>query len=205
MRGNNRVGNGKSEDQHKDEALLPEQELGSGSESLYAFYLPTYRRLAEINGEDRWLVNVGTTTGSVAALVGQHRASLPEAPTVALVVSTEDAAVLQRLVHMVLDLRGRRATSAGGPDWFLTNGEEIADIYRFAMGSSAEWPSSSVQAQDRSQPFEQEPDVSVDSPPALDESTEAPRTYWASVQNPLTSASGTGMPPSPADPFERLN
>jgi hypothetical protein len=111
----------------------PEMELGDGSQALYAFYLPTYRRAAEMQGHDRWPIKVGMTTTSVAVRMAAHRTALPEAPELALVVRSENSALLEKVVHGVLTLRGLRSDESGGSEWFITNPRELAAIYRWVV------------------------------------------------------------------------
>ena len=43
-----------------------ELEVGDGSQTVYTFYLPTFRDAAEAQGKDRWPIKIGmTATGSV--------------------------------------------------------------------------------------------------------------------------------------------
>lgn len=106
--------------------------LGDGDQFLYAFYLPTYRELAEARGESAWPMKVGMTTTTVQQRIDGFRTALPEEPVVALVVRTDNAALLEKLVHSVLSLRGRREET-GGSEWFRTSTHEIQEIYEFAM------------------------------------------------------------------------
>ncbi len=174
-----------------DELIIAERDMGSGAQTLYAYYLPTYRRLAENGGESSWLMRVGITTESVESMLASSRAVLPEVPALAIVVRTDDAELLQRLVHMVLDLRSRRATSGGGDDWFITNGDEIAGIYSFVLGDAGR--------RETGRTYESAPTATYDSvelAKQAEQPAEETQSYWTSTPNVLADD---------ANAFERLS
>jgi hypothetical protein len=72
------------------------------------------------------------TTGSVAARIGSLRTAFPEVPVITLVIRTDDAAALEKVIHGVLAFRGRRSEDSPGSEWFLTDAAEIESIYEFA-------------------------------------------------------------------------
>lgn len=189
LRTDSRRMNGSSEGISGHELILPERDLGNGAQSLYAYYLPTYRRSAESRGESSWLMKVSTTSDSLENLMAHHRGMLPEVPAVAIVVRTDDADLLQRLVHLVLDMRGRRSTSGGGNDWFVTNGEEISAIYSFANGDS-------MPTLPAGRSYEDAPVHSFEAPEAT-ETNDGERAYWGSAP--------TVLPDTAEAAFERLN
>jgi hypothetical protein len=107
----------------------PEVELGDGVQAVYAYYLPTSRELAVGRGESRWAMSVGMTTTHVTSRMSAHIAALPEVPALGLVIRTDHGTTLERVIHGVLTLRGRRLEDSGGSEWFLTNLDELRDIY----------------------------------------------------------------------------
>ncbi|WP_284982369.1 hypothetical protein [Arthrobacter sp. efr-133-TYG-118] len=109
--------------------------VGTGDQYVYAFYLPTYRRIAEVEGHLRWPIRVGMTTTSVGQRMAAHRTSLPEQPRLGLIARTDNAALLERVIQGILTMRGLRAEDAGGPDWFETNPDELAAIYAQVVGT----------------------------------------------------------------------
>ena len=114
-------------------------DLGDGSQTVYAFYLPTYRDAAKAQGEDRWPIKIGmTATGSVAARLDAHRTALPEAPVLAVRLRVDNASTVERVIHGVLALRGLRSDQAGGSEWYVTNPAEIESIYRFISDGALE-------------------------------------------------------------------
>ena len=117
-----------------DDVVESESDVGTGLQSVYAFYLPTYRAAAEAAGQTRWPVKVGMTTTSVGVRMAAHRTALPEGPVLTLVVRTDNAAILERVIHGILTLRGLRSDESGGSEWFMTNAEELRAIHEFAVG-----------------------------------------------------------------------
>lgn len=112
-----------------------ERVIGSGTQAVYAFYLPSYKELATSRRESRWPMKIGLTTKSVAKRLDYIRTGLPEEPVVALEIWADDAATLEKALHSVLTLRGQRYDGAPGMEWFNTNADELAAIYRFIFSS----------------------------------------------------------------------
>lgn len=77
------------------------------------------------------------TTGPLEARMAAHRTALPERPRVGLVLRSDNAAVLEKILHGILTLRGHRHDEASGSEWFVTNPEEIEAIYDAIMGAHA--------------------------------------------------------------------
>lgn len=125
------------DDEPEELGSPPEVSLGKGDQFVYAFYLSTYRRLAEADGQDVWPLKIGMTTTSVEQRMASHRTALPEEPSMAAVIRTGDAATLENIIQWVLTLRGRKLES-GGSEWFLSNPGELVSIYEFVLGSSSD-------------------------------------------------------------------
>jgi hypothetical protein len=108
----------------------PETVRGQGDQYVYCYFLDAYRQRAKQVGSDRWPIKIGMTTGEVRHRIAQHATAMPESPTLAIVLRTANAALLERLLHLVLAYWDRRDdTSGGGSEWFITNPEEILAIY----------------------------------------------------------------------------
>ncbi|GAA4937955.1 GIY-YIG nuclease family protein [Actinomycetospora succinea] len=114
-----------------------ERDIGNGPHLVYTFYLDVYRAAAESRGESRWPIKIGMTTGQLDKRMETHRTALPESPRVPLVIRHENAAVLERVLHGILLLRGHALDSVATSEWFLTNPDELEGIYRFVMGQDA--------------------------------------------------------------------
>jgi hypothetical protein len=108
-----------------------ELELGDGDQLVYCFYLPMYRNQAQRDGEKRWPIKIGRTTGSLTTRLASLSTSMPELPVVAVVIRVHDADLLERAIQNILSFRGRWLSEAAGAEWYLTNPEEIAQIFTF--------------------------------------------------------------------------
>lgn len=116
-----------------------EHTVGEGEQFVYAYYVPVYKDLFEARGEARWPIKIGKSIDARQRL-NTHATALPDAPSVAVIVRTNDAANLERFLHLTLRVRGREYDGTGGSEWFVTNPDEILDIYRFAAGESSADP-----------------------------------------------------------------
>ena len=115
------------------------RELGTGEQFVYCLYLPTYRREAERNGQQRWPIRIGGTTSSLDAQIAAETATLPEHPVVAVILRTHDADQLEAAIGIVLGYRGQRISEAGGSGWYRTNPDEIVEIFAF-LRADRSWP-----------------------------------------------------------------
>ena len=112
--------------------IKPEIELGSGKGAVYLYYFPTYRRMAEQDGETNWRCKIGKSEGNpLGRISNQVGTSLPEVHHVALVVRTPDATSLEATLHGALKQRKRTVSDAPGTEWFFTTPEEVLSIIKF--------------------------------------------------------------------------
>jgi hypothetical protein len=105
--------------------------VGGGKQFVYAFYLPTFRAAAEAKGESRWPVKIGMTTTSVEQRMASHQTALPEVPEMAILIRTDNAALMERVIHGILTMRGRRMDESAGSEWFSTNDDELTEIFEW--------------------------------------------------------------------------
>ena len=119
------------------------QTIGSGDQSVYLYYFPTYREHAifymEKNVDDSYTTpiyrcNIGKTIGDVKDRVrDQIGQQLPEKPKIALIIRTEDCQALEKEIHARLKRDDRWLDPNSGADvvgveWFLTNPAEVEGI-----------------------------------------------------------------------------
>lgn len=109
--------------------FLSEEE--EGKDSVYLFYYPTYKELAEKKGEEFWQCKIGRTVDNVEKRVGAQVTGNPEKATIALEFKTDHPKELESALHEILKLRGRHITEGGGVEWFKTNPDEVNRIYYF--------------------------------------------------------------------------
>ena len=112
-----------------------ERTLGEGSETVYAYYYPSYRELAELRNEPGWPIKIGRTSSDLESRITSQVATtgVPEVPTIALVFHTDHSRWLEQYLHGALGLRRKHLVEAGGQEWFLTSPNEIKELYDFAI------------------------------------------------------------------------
>ena len=102
-----------------------------GKDSVYLFYYPAYKELAEKNGEEFWQCKIGMTVDNVKKRIETQGTGIPEKATIALEFKTDHPRELEFALHAILKLRGRHVTEAEGVEWFKTNPCEVERIYLF--------------------------------------------------------------------------
>lgn len=112
-------------------------EVGSGDEAVYVYYFPAYRDQAAHLNRDSWPMKIGmTTTPDVSVRIkDQCGTAMPEAPIVGLIYRTGRARNAERMLHSVLQERGRRLSDAPGKEWFLTSLSEVRGVLDFVTKS----------------------------------------------------------------------
>lgn len=110
--------------------VFPREEE-EGKDSVYLFYYPAYKELAEKNGEEFWQCKIGMTVDNVEKRVGTQVTGNPEKATIALEFKTDHPRELESALHAILKLRGRHIADGGGVEWFKTNPDEVRRIYYF--------------------------------------------------------------------------
>jgi hypothetical protein len=95
--------------------------VGEGGSAVYAYgYVCCPDRL-----------KVGYATGdTVQRIANQIGTSTPDKPVLHIEIKTDDCRALERAIHAVLRVRGRKI-AGGGDEWFRATRDEIIAIYRF--------------------------------------------------------------------------
>jgi hypothetical protein len=82
-------------------------------------------------------LKVGYATGdTVQRIADQIGTSTPDKPLLLVEIKTDDCRALERAIHAVLRVRGRKITG-GGDEWFKATRDEIVAIHRFICESTA--------------------------------------------------------------------
>ena len=104
--------------------------LGSGAGAVYVYYYPRDKELAESKKESLWQCKVGMTESDVGSRVkGQMTAAIYEKPEIGLEIRTDNPRCLERAIHAILELKGRKIdTDGGGNEWFFTSPNEVMII-----------------------------------------------------------------------------
>ena len=110
---------------------------GVGSEYVYCYSYPTYIEIAELKQEQRFRVKVGMATddpiGRIYGQVAGNKTAISETPHVLCIFKTLAARHLERWLHKRLE----RASDAAGSEWFHTNLDELADLFRKYVSKAA--------------------------------------------------------------------
>lgn len=109
--------------------------IGQGRDSVYVYYYPAYRKLAEINAQKIWPCKIGMSERDpVLRVLSQGGTGMPEVPVIALVIRTSQASALEKALHYVLTARGKATDSSRGTEWFITHPEEIETMANWILG-----------------------------------------------------------------------
>ena len=116
--------------------LEPEKIIGSGKQSVYLYYYPAYRRLAELQDEEVWACKIGKAKNDpLIRISSQTRTALPEYPTVGLIIKTNEFALMETTIQNILKLQGKHIRNAPGTEWFLTSPSEVERVYENNFGN----------------------------------------------------------------------
>lgn len=116
--------------------LEPEKIIGSGKQSVYLYYYPAYRRLAELQDEEVWACKIGKAKNDpLIRISSQTRTALPEYPTVGLIIKTNEFALMETTIQNILKLQGKHIRNAPGTEWFLTSPSEVERVYESNFGN----------------------------------------------------------------------
>ena len=82
-------------------------------------------------------LKVGYATGeTVQRIADQIGTSTPDKPVLHIEIKTDDCRALERAIHAVLRVRGRKIVG-GGDEWFKATRDEIIAIYQFVIEPTA--------------------------------------------------------------------
>ncbi|HEX5078568.1 MAG TPA: GIY-YIG nuclease family protein, partial [Geminicoccaceae bacterium] len=99
-------------------------EIGEGDEFVYAY---GYRC-----APDR--LKIGSCSGdAVARIAAQIGTGTPDKPVLLMQIRTHDCRALERTLHGMFRLKGKRITGAGA-EWFSATRDEVVDAYKRAVG-----------------------------------------------------------------------
>lgn len=113
------------EAEEEEEAAIAD---GETTPAVYWYTFPAYRK-----DQGAYPIKVGKGNDPQAR-IAQQVTAMPEAPVILGTFSHASAFNLERALHAVLTLRGKRKIDAPGAEWFLTTPAEIADIIKKVLG-----------------------------------------------------------------------
>jgi hypothetical protein len=114
-------------------------EFGEGNECVYAWSHHSDKRLAELNRAERFPVKIGYSKERdprrrIANTLTQAQTALHSGVELLLVFRTKDAHKIERAVHSILDVRGRRIEGGLGKEWFHSNTDEMQSVITLVLG-----------------------------------------------------------------------
>jgi len=124
------VGLAASRDEQLDDAELEDEDSAEseGKPSVYWYTFPAYQ-----SDKDPFPIKIGRGTDPLARIRMQVTA-MPEQPRILGTFEHKDPISLERALHSVLILRGKRKSDAPGTEWFITTPEEISELIRLVLG-----------------------------------------------------------------------
>lgn len=110
--------------------------LGFGTGAVYVYYFPRDKKLAESERKSVWQCKIGRTESDVGSRVKrQMTAAIYEKPEIGLEIRTDNPRCLEKAIHAILELKGRKIdTDGGGNEWFFTSPNEVMVIQTLING-----------------------------------------------------------------------
>ena len=106
--------------------------IGSGDSSVYLYYFPAYRRIAEAKGDAIWRCKIGRSDRDpIDRVLSQASTALPERPIIGVLLRTSLPGAWEKAIHNILALRGRIVDDAPGDEWFNTSIDEVVELIRY--------------------------------------------------------------------------
>lgn len=99
-----------------------------GKPAVYWYSFPAYQSNA-----GPFPIKIGRGADPTARIRMQVTA-MPEQPNILGVYEHHDPVSLERALHSVLSLRGKRKTDAPGTEWFVTTPDEISALIQMVLG-----------------------------------------------------------------------
>ena len=112
--------------------LPPHQQIfGEGEGWVYLYYFDKGKAEAQDQGSKVWPCKIGFTENEPEKRIQQQMEENSDIPIIALLLQTNKPKVLERSIHGILTLRGSHLKHPQGREWFLTEPDEVASIYKF--------------------------------------------------------------------------
>lgn len=96
--------------------------------SVYWYTFPAYRKAS-----GPYPIKIGRGANPETR-IAQQVTAMPEQPDILGTFPHEDVHNLERALHAVLTLRGKRKKDSPGAEWFVTTPKEIEDLIRAVLG-----------------------------------------------------------------------
>ena len=121
----------------KTQEVITTMDIGHGSEIVYCYYFPTYKKYSQLCKKDSWPCKIGMTTKNIwDRIYSQSTTCFPEEPFIALMIHCENSKELEQLIHKVLQTRGKWIETSPGQEWYMTNPDEVKSIYLWMVNDN---------------------------------------------------------------------
>lgn len=124
------VGRAASEADTAEDLDEDEQADSGAAPAVYWYTFPAYKRPS-----GPYPIKIGRGKSPLFR-ISQQVTAMPEAPEVLGTCEHSDVANLERALHAVLTLRGKRKTDAPGSEWFITTPSEVKTLIDLVLGAS---------------------------------------------------------------------
>ena len=108
-----------------------QQIFGKGKGWVYLYYFDKEKSEMQDQGNRVWPCKIGQTEREPEKRIREQIDEDSDIPIIALLLRTDKPKVLERTIHGILTLRDVGLKHKQGKEWFLTNPDEVVDIYRF--------------------------------------------------------------------------
>lgn len=109
-----------------DDAAVDEN---AANPAVYWYTFPAYQQ-----SNKPYPIKVGRGNNPMMR-ISQQVTSMPEQPVVLGTYEHNDSQTLERALHCVLTLRGKRKGDAPGAEWFITTPDEIKNVIDIILGN----------------------------------------------------------------------
>lgn len=111
--------------------------VGIGSGSVYCYFNPSDKELADIKGELSWPCKIGMTDGPVLDRIMEQgvRTAFSKPPRVGIIIKSDFPKTIERALHSALRIANASIRSAPGSEWFETSPEAVARWYELFVSS----------------------------------------------------------------------
>ena len=115
----------------QEETANADKIIGEGEQSVYVYYYDTYKQYNNLNGKEHFPCKVGMTKEKhpFERIYGQASTCFPEAPHIGLIIKCKDALLAETALHGILKFKERQLEESPGKEWYMTNPDEVEDIY----------------------------------------------------------------------------
>ena len=128
--------NGKAQQISEDKWRIPpphQHIFGEGESWVYLYYFDKEKAKMQDQGSEVWPCKIGRTEREPEKRIQEQIDGDSDIPIIALLLRTDKPKVLERTIHGILTLCDVRLKHEQGKKWFLTNPDEVIDIYRLIV------------------------------------------------------------------------